>query len=121
MGFTATDKDRLIADELRQIKMGVQRSVSDLNAQLKRMQHFGVFVFNSVLTADGDADAADLAKVVAIFREQRVLIDGLIPMLDDVEAINDENTPANIPANLAAFLSAHPSINMGEYIKRFDI
>lgn len=118
MGFKSIDRSRKIADELQAINTAVAQSISAMNRDLIRVQNFAAFVFNSVVQADGDADADDLAAVVAEFRAQRQRIDAFIPMLDAIQSINDEETPANIPDNLAAFISAY-SIDLESYGARF--
>lgn len=119
MGFKSIDRARKIADEMEAIDRTVAQSISALNRDLVRVQNFAAFVFNSVVQADGDADADDLAQVIAQFRAQRQLIDAFIPMLDAVQAINDETTPENIPANLAGFIDAW-SIDLDNYGGRFS-
>ncbi|TVO75135.1 hypothetical protein [Sedimenticola selenatireducens] len=118
MGFKSIDRARKIADELQEINRTVARSISDMSRDLTRVQHFAAFVFNSAVNGDGDADSADVAAVVAEFRAQRAQIDAFIPMLDAIQAINDEAVPTNIPTNLAAFI-ANENIDLNSYVTRF--
>jgi len=119
MGFKAIARARQIADEQNEIDTSVARSVSGLNRDLVRVLSFAAFSFNSYLNGDGDVDAADITAIITEFQAQRALIDAFIPMLDDVQGINDEATPANIPANLAAFIAKY-GIDLDSYGARFD-
>ena len=119
MGFTTSDRPMLIKNELAAINKTADQSISALNRDLIRVQNFAAFVFNSIVQGDGDADANDLAVVVATFRAKRAKIDAFILMLDAIQAINDEAAPENIPANLATFISTY-SIDLDEYGQRFD-
>ena len=118
MGFKAIDRARLIADEAKEIKNSVARSVSALQRDLIRVQAFAAFAFSSVVAADGDVDGADLAEIITQFQAQKTAIEALVPILLAVEAINDTAAPENIPANLAAFITDN-GVDLASYVTRF--
>lgn len=102
-----------IITEQEQINKDVARSISSLNRDILRVVNFIAWANDSLLKADGDITAEDMAIIAGEYHALAPLVRALVPILDDIEGID------GIQANLDTFVTKY-GLDIADYKTRFD-
>ena len=122
MGAITEKRKQLIQSEYDLVKKNALRSISNLHRDLNEVRLFALFAFQEMLDGGGDIDLADVEHIEKEFLTNFPLITALLPMLQEIEQLNSDPTPAVVRAKADAIISNNDLASALEsYKQRFEI